>query len=91
MPSYAATATTAGTPIGLLVAAAVIVTVGYGLVCWLRPFTACRRCHGTGHRRTLIGRTARLCRTCDGNGRRLRTGRRIANNIRELHDNADHR
>jgi hypothetical protein len=67
----------------------VIVTLGYALKCWLWPFTACRRCHGTGRRRALIGgRTFGLCRRCDGTGYRLLIGRRIANELRELHRNS---
>ena len=46
------------------------------LGCWLWPFGACRRCNGTGKRRSPFGRAFGLCRRCDGDGRRLRIGRR---------------
>jgi hypothetical protein len=72
----------------LLILAAV--TLGYLLACWLYPFIACRRCRGTGKRRSLFGgHTFGLCRRCDGTGRQLRPGRRALNYLRVLHDRYD--
>lgn len=86
MPSLAATATASIAVPGALLLILAAVTAGYALACWLRPFTRCRRCSGTGARRTPIIRILRTCRRCDGNGRHLRTGRRVINSLRELHD-----
>ena len=86
MPALPATATPQATLSGLLCLAAVLLTLGYALGCWIWPFGACRRCHGTGKRRSPFGRAFGLCRRCGGDGRRLRVGRRILNSLRELHD-----
>ncbi|GLW31236.1 hypothetical protein [Actinoplanes regularis] len=86
MPVLAATATTETTMIGVLILALALVTLGYALGCWLWPFSDCRKCHGTGKRRSLFGRSFGLCRRCHGDGKRLRIGRRIINSLRELHD-----
>ena len=59
------------------------VTLGYGMLCWVRPFTRCRRCHGTGHATTAILRRPRACRRCD-HGMRLRTGRRVYNHFHHI-------
>ncbi len=95
MVTLAATATPSGTNdatvYGLLFLALLIVTVCYALGCWLWPFGACRRCKGTGKRRSPFGRAFGLCRKCDGTGRTLRTGRHIINAVRELHDNGTKR
>lgn len=85
MPALAATATPEITMIGGLILASVIATLCYGFGCWLWPFGTCRRCHGTGKRRSPFGRAFGLCRRCHGDGRRLRIGRRIINVLRELH------
>ncbi|WP_432838925.1 hypothetical protein [Dactylosporangium sp. CA-092794] len=83
MPTFAATATHDPAVTGLFVVALIVVTFGYAVACWLWPFTACRRCHGTGKRRALFGGPAfGLCRRCDGTGRRLRPGRRVINYLR---------
>ena len=90
MVTLAATATPPpvdnSTVIGFLFIALVVVTLGYAFGCWLWPFGACRRCKGTGKRRSPFGRAFGLCRRCDGTGRTLRIGRRIINSLRELHD-----
>lgn len=80
MPTHAATATPTSAAFGLLLLALAIVTAGYLLACWLRPFGPCRRCRGTGRRR-FFG----ACRRCDGTGRQLRPGRRAINYLRALH------
>ncbi|GAA1384139.1 hypothetical protein [Catellatospora chokoriensis] len=65
-----------------LAATLAVVTVGYGLRCWLKPFRPCRRCQGTGTRPAAFTGRARDCRPCKGTGLRLRTGRRAANYLR---------
>jgi hypothetical protein len=93
MPLLAATATPAdgrsGVLIGLLLITALMLTLGYGLGCWLWPFGACLKCHGSGKRRSPFGRAFGLCRRCGGDGRRLRIGRRVINALREIHSKAD--
>ncbi len=86
MVTLAATATHPVDLAGVLLIASILVTLGYGFSCWLWPFGACRRCKGSGKRRSPFGRSFGLCRRCDGNGRRLRIGRRIINALREIHD-----
>ncbi|MEU5932829.1 hypothetical protein [Micromonospora sp. NPDC047187] len=85
MSALAATATPGTTMIGVLILAAAIATLCYALGCWLWPFGACRKCSGTGTRRSPFGRAFGLCRRCHGDGRRLRIGRRIINSLREMH------
>lgn len=86
MATLAATATATFNAAGFLFVAFLLVTLGYGFSCWLWPFGACRRCKGSGKRRSPFGRSFGLCRRCDGDGRRLRVGRRVINGLRELHD-----
>jgi hypothetical protein len=76
-----------------------IVTVGYALACWLKPFTHCHRCAGHGtSTRTLTDRlrygpapkprAARGrpdCPRCRGTGLRLRIGRKAVNRLIRLH------
>lgn len=49
----------------------------YLLACAAFPFTTCRPCHGTGHRRAPFGKGIRLCRPCKHTGLRVRLGRRL--------------
>jgi hypothetical protein len=84
--TLAATATPATTVYGLLFVVLTAITLGYLGSCWLWPFGACRRCHGTGKRRSPFGRAFGLCYRCDGTGRTLRLGRRFINALRDLHD-----
>ena len=86
MATLAATATHTTSAAAFLAIALTLITLGYGLSCWLWPFGACRRCHGSGKRRSPFGRSFGLCRLCDGDGRRLRIGRRVINGLRDLHD-----
>ncbi|RZU51911.1 hypothetical protein EV385_3747 [Krasilnikovia cinnamomea] len=90
MVPHAATATPTGTDDTRVYAALLLVILAvtgcYLLGCWLWPFGACRRCRGTGKRRSPFGRAFRLCHRCDGTGRTLRIGRHILNTLRELHD-----
>ncbi|MBI1759334.1 MAG: hypothetical protein HYR62_08935 [Actinobacteria bacterium] len=69
----------------------ITITLGYLLVCWVRPFTPCKRCHGAGYRPSLLARHERLCRRCMGTGHQLRAGRRVLNYFRTLHDHGGHR
>ena len=68
----------------LLLAGLVAAPVYLGL-CWLWPFTACRRCHGLGKKRSPFGRAHRHCWHCDGTGERLRIGRHVLNYLRSIH------
>lgn len=61
-----------------LVLTLLVVAVVYVAACAWWPFAACRRCSGTGKRRSPSGRAWRPCGRCDGTGRRVRIGRRIA-------------
>ncbi|ONH23558.1 hypothetical protein [Pseudofrankia asymbiotica] len=61
-----------------------VVTVGYGLLCWVRPFRPCRHCDGTGRTTGRVTRRPRPCRHCDYTGLTLRAGRRLANALRRL-------
>ena len=60
------------------------VTLCYAAACWIWPFTACRRCHGYGKRRSPTGRAFRYCRRCKGTGARLRAGRWLWNHLTRL-------
>lgn len=86
MSTLAATATGQATVSGLLCLTLMIATLCYGVGCWIWPFGNCRKCRGSGKRRSPFGRAFGLCRRCHGDGRRLRVGRRIINTLRELHD-----
>ncbi|MBF9129312.1 hypothetical protein I0C86_10060 [Plantactinospora sp. S1510] len=90
MAPLAATATPAlphdAAAAALLLLALLAVTLGYLATCWIFPFVACRRCHGTGKCRAPFGRAFRLCSRCDGDGYPLRPGRLVLNYLRNLHD-----
>jgi hypothetical protein len=45
--------------------------------CAVWPFAACRRCDGSGKRRSPSGKAWRPCGRCDGSGKRIRLGRHI--------------
>jgi hypothetical protein len=72
------------TPAITLIIPILLVTFGYGLACWIWPFTHCPRCHGAGRQLSPSGRAFRLCRRCSGTGRRLRLGRRIYNRFSRI-------
>lgn len=91
MRTHAATATPSLPVAALAILALIIFTVGYITACWLYPFTPCRRCHGTGKHRAILGKTFRLCRHCHGDGHVLRPGRRVLNYLRVLHDKGNPR
>jgi hypothetical protein len=61
--------------------AAVVVLPAYGVVCSLWPFTACRKCGGSGRRRSPTGKNYGRCRRCKGGGERLRMGRKVMNRL----------
>ena len=91
MPGLAATATTHPMITALIPATLAAITLGYLFVCWIRPFTGCRRCDGTGLHtpRFGIGTRYGLCRRCHGTRHQLRTGRHFLNHLRHLHTRAD--
>ena len=51
-----------------------LLTLGYALVCYARPFGTCRHSLGARPRRT--------CRRCNGTGLRVRTGVHLFNQLR---------
>ncbi|SHN04952.1 hypothetical protein [Cryptosporangium aurantiacum] len=77
-------------PLAWLLLAGLIAAPFYLGLCWIWPFTACRRCHGAGKRGAWIGRGFRYCTHCDGTGARLRAGRHVLNYLRRTH-RAGHR
>ncbi|MFJ7527705.1 hypothetical protein ACIQ1S_22580 [Streptomyces griseus] len=60
-----------------------LTTVGYAVLCAVKPFAPCRKCSGTGVRTRR--RAVTVCRRCHGNRSRLRVGRRLLNNSRSIH------
>jgi hypothetical protein len=83
----AATATAADLSLVWLILAAVLAawTAVYAVACYVWPFKNCRRCEGSGKRRSPSGKAWRRCRRCKGGGARLRFGRWIWNRARRLH------
>ncbi|MCP3754916.1 hypothetical protein [Streptomyces sp. TBY4] len=74
----------------LIASALILVTLaGYTLLCMASPFGTCRKCDGIGAKLTLnrAGKVKRVkpCRRCRGQGKRLRVGRRLHNQSREIH------
>lgn len=67
-------------------AAGVLLLVVWQVVaCWMWPFKVCRRCDGTGRRPAAFGGSAfRTCGRCSGSGKRVRTGRRMVDQFREV-------
>lgn len=73
----------------LIVAVAVIAwAAGYVVACAIWPFATCRRCTGSGKRRSPSGRAWRKCPRCRGGGERLRFGRRVWNHLTRLNREA---
>lgn len=56
----------------------ITVTVGYLVLARFKPFKRCRKCHGAGIQRLMLGRT-RICRRCNATGHVLRFGFRASN------------
>ncbi|MEU5880874.1 hypothetical protein [Spirillospora sp. NPDC047279] len=77
-PLVAATATTTSATPALL-ALGLLLLAGYAAACWLWPFRACTRCHGTGKFRSPSGHAWRYCNRCSGKGAQLRLGRHVWN------------
>lgn len=89
-------------PAVLFILFTLIVTLGYGLACWLKPFTHCDRCKGHGvapkrlsdrlrYGHTGTPKAARglpACPRCRGTGLRLRIGRRAHNFFHRRHGDA---
>lgn len=90
MAYLAATATTADRTLLWLIVVGVLVAwaAGYVLTCYVWPFKSCRRCTGSGKRRSPSGRAWRKCPRCKGGGERLRFGRRAWNFYRRFHRDA---
>ncbi len=61
----------------------IAVTLGYLAICAVKPFKRCKRCHGTGYKRLMLGRT-RLCRRCEGVGHHIRLGPKLLNHLRRF-------
>lgn len=78
MDLLAATATESGGYSALVLLLAILVTLGYLVLCAVWPFRACRHCGGYGRFKGPMG-GIRLCRRCDGTGLKLRAGRRMWN------------
>jgi len=74
-------------PAFTLPAITLLITLGYLLNVWLRPFKTCRRCHGMGRTPARIGRP-KPCRRCHGHGIRPRAFRRPGKAARHLLDDA---
>lgn len=70
----------------VLVVGAVMAVAGYAIACAVWPFARCKKCGGSGTRKSPSGRAFRFCRRCKSTGRRLRTGRRIFNRLQLLRD-----
>lgn len=68
----------------IAMAAAIAWLGGYALLCAVKPFGQCRRCHGTGDIERF--RKTRTCPRCRGRQLRLRLGRRAHNAWRRTHD-----
>lgn len=70
----------------ILAMAGLLLALGcYAVVCAVKPFGPCRRCHGSGET-TRFGKP-RTCPRCRGKRLRLRLGRRAHNAWRRTYDN----
>lgn len=63
----------------ILIGLALLWAAGYAFACWFWPFTRCKKCEGTGKRKSPSGKAWRKCRRCKGSATRIRTGRLIFN------------
>jgi hypothetical protein len=101
--TVAATSTNAPGTFAVLFAGFVLfVTLGYAVECWIKPFTHCHRCHGTGDSprrltdrlrygpagRPRAARARPACPHCRGTGLRLRIGRRVYNHLSRIRRDA---
>lgn len=71
---------------GTLILLTLGVVAVYVAACAFWPFAACRRCSGTGKRRSPSGKAWRPCGRCTGTGRQVRVGRRVAELFRSSRD-----
>ena len=69
-------AAASGPPLGALALLTILATGGYLVAAAVWPFTAHRRCNGTGKLRGPGGKSWRGCRGCAGTGQKVRAGRR---------------
>jgi len=68
---------TPANPAFTLITLAILVTLGYRIRVWLRPFKTCRHCDGMGRIRPRIGHgRPKPCKRCGGKGLRPRAFRR---------------
>lgn len=67
----------------LAMAALILWLGGYAVLCAVKPFAPCRKCHGTAEIQRF-GKP-RLCPRCHGARLRLRVGRRMHNAWRRTH------
>lgn len=68
----------------LIASAAAVAALGYyAVLCAVKPFAPCRRCHGAGA--ILRFGKPRACPRCRGRKLRLRLGRRAHNAWRRTH------
>jgi hypothetical protein len=89
-------------PVVLFILFVLIVALGYGLACWVKPFTHCHRCEGTGdsprrwtdrirygqRSKQRAARSRPTCPHCRGTGLRLRIGRRLYNHLSRIRRDA---
>ncbi|MGW3754459.1 hypothetical protein ACWD7C_37480 [Streptomyces sp. NPDC005134] len=77
------------TPLLLVSACLLIVTLGYVSLCAGSPFGDCRKCRGMGHQiktdRKGRMKRGRDCRHCKATGKRIRVGRHLYNVAARLH------
>jgi len=103
--TLAATSTnTPEMPVILFATFILFVALGYALACWVKPFTHCHRCEGTGEGprrwtdrlrygqrpKQRAARSRPSCPHCRGTGLRLRIGRRAYNHLSRIRRNAQH-
>lgn len=75
-----------GTGTAWLALILLLMVAGYVAACAIWPFAGCRRCSGSGRRRSPSGHAWRDCRRCHGTGRRVRAGRRLYDHGRDTYD-----
>lgn len=62
----------------LFLAGLVLAGLGwYVFQCRFYPFASCKKCEGSGKKRSYNKKNWRKCRRCKGSGTRIRTGRRV--------------
>lgn len=65
-----------------LIGLAVVTLLGHAALCYIAPFTYCRKCKGSGQRTPVLFKNTKnygRCRRCKGSPERLRLGRRFYN------------